>query len=279
MPPFAPFPDLRPGVFVERPNRFLTRVLLDGPPGRPMGDPVEAHLPDPGRLRELLVPGRRVLVRPVPLPPSGKPLRRTRFTLVLVETPDRKGLVSLDTTLPNRLVGEALAEGVMGEFDGWRLDRAEVRHGASRFDFRLVRQEPEPVSGPSSGTESPSGASSAAEVPPVTSREAETSTFLYLEVKSVTLVEEGRALFPDAVTARGARHLGELAELARQGTATAVLFVAQRDDVREIEAARSIDPSFAEALAEARRAGVQVYGRRCRVSAAGVELLDPVPVV
>ena len=116
-------------------------------------------------------------------------------------------------------------------------------------------------------------------MPAGTSSGAEASTFLYLEVKSVTLVEDGRALFPDAVTARGTRHLGELAELARQGTATAVLFVAQRDDVREIEAARSIDPTFTEALADARRAGVQVHGRRCRVSAAGVELLDSVPVV
>ena len=236
-------PSLRPGVFVERPNRFLTRILLDGPPGRPMGDPVEAHLPDPGRLRELLVPGRRVWVRPVPS--SGVAKRRTRFTLVLVETPDGSGWVSVDTTLPNRMVGEALARGDLDEFEGWRLDRAEVRHGASRFDFRLIRDE-EP---------------------------------LFLEVKSVTLVEDGRALFPDAVTARGARHLGELAELARSGTATAVLFVAQRDDVREIEAARTIDPTFAEALAAARRAGVAVHGRRCRVSPDGVELLGRVPVL
>lgn len=230
---------------MERPNRFLTRVLLDGPPGRPMGDPVEAHLPDPGRLRELLVPGRRVWVRPVPRPSTGKPKRRTRFTLVLVETPDRSGWVSVDTTLPNRMVGEALAEGRVEEFEGWCLDRAEVRHGGSRFDFRLVRHgEP-----------------------------------LFLEVKSVTLVEEGRALFPDAVTARGSRHLKELAELARSGTATAVLFVAQRADVREIEAARSIDPTFADALATARQAGVAIYGRRCRVSPEGVELLGPVPVL
>ncbi len=214
-----------------------------------MGDPVEAHLPDPGRLRELLVTGRRVWVRPAPARP-GSPPRRTAWTLVLVQTPDGDGWVSVDTTLPNRVVGKALASGRLEEFSGWALDRAEVRHGASRFDFRLVRSE-----GPSRGEP------------------------LYLEVKSVTLVEGGHALFPDAVTARGARHLGELAELARSGTRTAVLFVAQREDVRDIEAARSIDPAFAEALAEARAAGVAVYGRRCRVTPEGVELLDPVPVL
>ncbi len=252
---------LIPGVFLERPNRFLTRVLLDGPPGQPMGDPVEAHLPDPGRLRELLVPGRRIRVRPAPPPAPGRPTRRTRFTLVLVETPDREGWVSVDTTLPNRLVGAALAEGALEEFAGWTLDRAEVRHGASRFDFRLTR-------GREGGHEESGGKAGGGR-----------AEALYLEVKSVTLVEDGRALFPDAVTARGARHLQELAELARQGTATAVLFVAQRADVREIEAARSIDPTFADALEEARAAGVAIHGRRCRVTPEGVELLGRVPVV
>lgn len=251
----APEAALRPGVFLERPNRFLARVLLDGPPGTPMGDPVEAHLPDPGRLRELLVTGRRVWVRPAPPRPAGAPFRRTQWTLALVETPERDGWVSLDTTLPNRVVGEALAERRLEEFGDWKLDRAEVRHGSSRFDFRLVRE---------AGAGEGAGAGDPEE--------------LYLEVKSVTLVVDGHALFPDAVTARGARHLEELAEMARSGTRTAVLFVAQREDVQDIEAARSIDPTFADALARAREAGVQVFGRRCRVTPEGVELLGPVPV-
>jgi sugar fermentation stimulation protein A len=236
----VPFPvDLRAGVFLARPNRFLCRVLLEGQPGTPMGDPVEAHLPDPGRLRELLVPGRRVRVEA-----ASNPARKTRWTLRLVETPDRSGWVSLDTTLPNRLVERALRARALEEFQGWMVERAEVTRGGSRFDF-LLRD--------AAGRE------------------------LILEVKSVTLVEEGVALFPDAVTARGARHLRELTALRRGGQAAAVLFVAQREDVGEICAAAAIDPGFSAALEEAAAAGVRILGRRCRVDLNGVTLLDAVP--
>ncbi len=243
---------LRPAVFLDRPNRFLCLVLPAGEPGAPMGDPVEAHLPDPGRLSELLVTGRRCLVAPAS---GGK--RRTRWTLKLVRTPANDGWVSLDTTVPNRLLARAFeaaeAEGrdALEELPGWRLDRAEAKIGASRFDFLLRRGD--------SGPEAPG---------------------MILEAKSVTLVEGGRALFPDAVTARGARHVREMAELAGRGTPGTVIFVAQREDVEMIEAAWEIDPDFAAALAEARAAGVKVIGRRCRVTPGGIHLLpDPVPVL
>lgn len=222
--------------FVDRPNRFLVRALLED------GGRTEAHLPDPGRLEELLVPERRIWLRP-----AAAPHRRTAWTAALVESPDGGGLVSLDTTLPNRLVGAALSAGALPELAGLRLDRAEVPVGASRFDFRLL----------------PGGGG----LP------------LLLEVKSVTLLEDGVGLFPDAVTARGARHLRELAELARSGEArAAVLFVVQRADARRIAAARAIDPGFAAALEEAKAAGVRTLGRRCRVTLERVSLGGRVPV-
>ncbi|TVP43312.1 MAG: DNA/RNA nuclease SfsA [Gemmatimonadales bacterium] len=258
---FLPFGEaLRPAVFLERPNRFLCRVLLDGPPGSPMGDPVEAHLPDPGRLTELLVTGRRVMVAP-----AASPERRTRWTMALVRTPAGDGWVSVDTTLPNRLLARAFAEAgaeagagatagrrdALSELPGWRLDRAEAVFGASRFDFLLRGPGPE-----------------------------RHGRGMILEAKSVTLVEDGRALFPDAVTARGARHVREMAELARGGMPATVIFVVQREDADSIEAAWEIDPDFADALAEAREAGVRVIGRRCRVTPEGVTLLpDSVPVL
>jgi len=100
-----------------------------------------------------------------------------------------------------------------------------------------------------------------------------------LEVKSVTLVEEGVGLFPDAVTERGARHVRDLAEIAeRPGWEAGILFVLQRSDAQEVRAARSIDPKFAEALSEAKAAGVRILGRRCRVFQDRIELSDPVPV-
>jgi len=215
-----------------------------------MGDPVEAHLPDPGRLQELLITGRRVMVAP-----ADSPNRRTRWTMALVRTPAGDGWVSLDTTLPNRLLARAFAEAAgdtgapdaLSELPGWRLDRAEAVFGASRFDFLLAD---------------------------------EGGRGMILEAKSVTLVEDGRALFPDAVTARGARHVREMAELARGGMPATVIFVVQREDADSIEAAWEIDPDFADALAEAREAGVRVIGRRCRVTPEGVTLLpDSVPVL
>lgn len=250
--PFAG--DLRPGIFLARPNRFLCRVLLDGPVGSPLGDPVEAHLPDPGRLKELLVPGRRIQVEA-----AARPDRRTRWTLRLVASPngsDQEGWISLDTTLPNRLVAQCLQAGLLEEFAGWELVRPEVTRGRSRFDFLLAREV---------------GAGE------MNSVDVGARDELLLEVKSVTFVEEGLALFPDAITARGRRHLEELTEIVREGGHAAVLFVAQREDVREIRAAEAIDPAFARALETAVQAGVRVLGRRCRVDPQGVELLGPVP--
>ena len=201
----------------------------------------EAHLPDPGRLKELLIPGVELWVRP-----AAGANRRTRWTAVLVRSPDGAELISLDTSLPNRLIGRALELGALEEFAGYELERAEWPHGRSRFDFLLT------------GT---------------------TGTKLVLEVKSVTLVEGGLALFPDAVTARGARHVRELCEFAgKRGWEAAVLFVVQRSDAEQIVAARDIDPEFADALEEAAQAGVRLLGRRCSVGLEAVELLGPLPV-
>jgi sugar fermentation stimulation protein A len=226
-------PDLAPAAFVERPNRFLVRARTRG------GEVVDCHLPDPGRLREMLLPGVELRIEP-----ARNPERRTRWTVRLVRAPEGEGWVSVDTGLPNRLVQQALRAGALHEFRDWRFVRKEVPLGGSRLDFLL---------------------------------EDRGARKLYLEVKSVTLVEDGVALFPDAVTARGARHVRELAELAREGAGAAVLFVLQRPDAREIRAARRIDPDFADALAGAREAGVRILGRRCRVSEAAVVLGGPVP--
>ena len=241
---------LAPARFVERPNRFLVRCRLEGA-ARDDAEVVEAHLPDPGRLNELLVPDARLRLRP-----AASPSRKTDWTVVLAERPDGGGWVSVDTTLPNRLVLQALREDALPELHAWELDAAEVSIGSSRFDFVLTRRD---ESGESGSPEGPDR--------------------LVLEVKSVTLVEEGLGLFPDAVTARGARHVTELGELAASGTwEAAVLFLAQRDDARAVMAAPSIDPDFAAALEEARGKGVRVLARRCRVDPERVRLGERIPV-
>jgi sugar fermentation stimulation protein A len=216
--------------FFERPNRFLVRCTLE-----PEGTEISAHLPDPGRLTELLVPGRHLWLRHENervRDGKRKPERKTEWTAVLAEVLGG-GLVSLDTALPNRLIRAALEQGAIEELAGWRLERAEAAIGESRIDFLLRRGRKQ---------------------------------HLALEVKSVTLVRDGVGLFPDAVTDRGARHVRELARLVRRPHWwAAVLFVVQRPDARRVLAAREIDLDFAEALAEAKEAGVRILGRRCRV--------------
>lgn len=251
---------LYPARFIRRPNRFVVRARLgssgpestesesglgsaDGaslPAGISAGAEVACHLADPGRLTELLVPGARLLLRHAPAPH-----RKTEWSVVLVRAPANDGWVSVDTTLPNRLVERALRDRALDELRGWSLERTEFTRGSSRFDFLLSGDD---------------------------------GRRMAMEVKSVTLVEGEVGLFPDAVTARGDRHVEELAEIAGEPDwEAAVLFVCQRDDARRIRAARSIDPGFAEALARANEAGVRVLGRRCRVDRRRVVLGDAVP--
>lgn len=262
-PIHIPFPGpLHEARFLERPNRFLLRCAL--PPGPPSGgharEMVDVHMADPGRLKELLLPDKRVWIRY-----AASPTRKTDWSAVLVESPDGEGLISVDTSMPNRLIHRALRAGALEELDGWTLERAEYPMGRSRIDFLLTRHADEAAS-------------------PTVPADRTGTRKLALEVKSVTLVDDGVALFPDAITARGARHVRELAAVAGSVDAAgnrweaAILFVLQRDDAHRIEAARSIDPDFADALAEARAGGVRVLGRRCRVDRKRLELCDAVPV-
>ncbi len=231
---FEPFRDeLVTARFRRRPNRFIVHAALES------GEEVRAHLPNPGRMDEILAAGRIL-----GLEPAGRAERKTDWSAVLARTPDDRGWVSLVTTLPNRLVGEALSGGRLEELADWEVERSEPTLGSSRLDFLLARDDRR----------------------------------MALEVKSVSLERERIGLFPDAVTDRGTRHIRELTDIAkREGWGAAVLFVAQRDDVRAVTAAPDIDPAFAEALRDAREAGVRVLARRCKVTPTGVALGRALP--
>ena len=223
---------------VHAPNRSIVEAVLGE------GTVVQAHLADPGRLRELLVPGASLRLRPA----RPGPTRRTAYTVELVRaTAAPRPWVSLLTTRANTLARGLLERGaVRGLGNGWHV-RPEVRHGASRFDFLLSRDE----------------------------------EHLLVEVKSVTLVEPGgRGLFPDAPTSRGARHLEELAEHVRAGKRALVLFVAQRADARSVQPHTSLDPRFAAALRDARAAGVMIRAAGFALSGKGqARYRGPLPVL
>jgi sugar fermentation stimulation protein A len=225
-----------PAFFVGRPNRFVVEAVLE------RGRRVRAHLADPGRLRELLIPGAPLRLRPVPPAPG----RKTRFTVALVRSPvPPRAWVSVDTALANELAAPLLGRGaVRGIGSRWAV-RREVRRGASRFDFLLTRADEE----------------------------------LLVEVKSVTLVERGIARFPDAPTVRGARHVRELTEVASHGGRAMILFVVQRSDARAVRAHAPTDPLFADALAAARRGGVLLRAARFHFTPTGRHTYrGPLPV-
>lgn len=204
------------------------------------GQTLPAHVPNSGRLGELFTPGAAVWVAPTPAQAG----RKTACQLALVAYAGV--LVSVDARLPNRLVAEALAGGRLADLAGYSHVQPEVRVGASRLDFLL--------------SDGPGGQR------------------CWLEIKSVTLVEGDCARFPDAPTARGVKHLEELAELRRAGERVAVGFVIQRSDAMRFAPHPSADTAFADTLRRVRAAGVEVYAWRCAVSVEGIRITDPVAV-
>ncbi|NPA05932.1 MAG: DNA/RNA nuclease SfsA [Chloroflexi bacterium] len=207
----------------------------------PDGTLTAAHVPNSGRLRELFTPGRRVYLRH-----TARRGRKTAWDMALVQLPS--GLVSVDARLPNRLLHEAARVGSLQPWlePGAWIWRAEPASPGGRLDFCL--------------------------------RHRETGQRLWIETKSITLVEDGIGLFPDAPTARGRRHLLELAERVRAGDRAAVVFVVQRPDARAM-APHTADPDFPRALAQAVAAGVEVYAFACEVNPDHIRLARPLPVL
>ncbi len=218
------------GVFLERPNRYLARVLVEG-------RETEAHVPDPGRLPGLMIPQRAVRLIYNP-----GPKRKTDYTLALV----RHGSiwVSAYPVFANALVEEALEKKQIPEFEKFQSIKREAKMGDSRFDFLLERD----------------------------------SESFYLEVKSVSWVEGGVGMFPDAPTVRGVKHLRELIALKNEGYQAGVLFVSQRSDTRKVVPQDEVDPRFGEALRDAAKAGVQLLAYNCKVTANAVTLDRAIPV-
>ena len=222
--------DLVEGIFLERVNRFLAKVEVDG-------KEVGVHVANSGRMKELFVPGFRVLVRSV----EGEH-RKTKFDLVLVDV--GTALVSADSRVPNALVAEGVLNGYLKQFADFSEMYREVTFGDSRLDLML---------------------------------EGRTGR-CYIEAKSVTLVENGVGLFPDAPTARGAKHLRTLEAVVEAGHRAAVIFVIQRSDVTAFATSDSSDPDLARALRSAVSVGVEAYAYNCWVTEHSIQLGQSLPI-
>ncbi len=180
--------------------------------------------------------------RPVLLAHRPGGHRRTQYDLLLVRLGDT--LVSIDSRLPNRLFAEAVFSGTLSAFASYTELRPEVRLGKSRIDILLTNEEEK----------------------------------CWVETKSVTLVEDGAAMFPDAVTARGKRHVEELAAAVAKGERAAIVFVVQRPDAERFRPHDDSDPEFGRALREAAAAGVEVHAYTCNVSEDRICIAREIPV-
>ena len=170
---------------------------------------------------------------------SDNPNRKTKFDLITVRKGER--LINMDSQAPNVAAGEWLKAGGLGEISDLK---AEFRHGDSRFDFSFVKD----------------------------------GKRCFLEVKGVTLENDGVCAFPDAPTERGAKHLRGLTRAVQEGFGGYVLFVIQMADVKYLHPNDDTDPEFGKALREAAANGVRVLAMDCAVTEDTMEIRLPVPV-
>lgn len=203
------------------------------------GTLVTAHTPNTGSMMGCAVPGNRVV-----LSVSGNPGRKYPHSWELVQA---DGVwVGINTQLPNLLAREAIQNGTIAELSGYDKITLEVPYGTgSRIDLLLTGERGR----------------------------------CYVETKNVTLVKERCALFPDAVSTRGQKHLRELMEMVRQGHRAANLFVVQRGDGDALAPADAIDPVYGRLLREAAAAGVELLAYQARVTLGEIRLTHPVPVL
>jgi sugar fermentation stimulation protein A len=230
---------LIPATLVRRYKRFLADVTL------PDGNVVTVHVANPGAMLGLATPGARVW-----LSKSDNKKRKLPHSWELVEVDFGacQEPVGVNTAHPNALVAEALAAGAISDLSGYPSVRREVKYGRqSRVDFLLEAPDRPPC---------------------------------YLEIKNVHLMRKpGLAEFPDSVTARGARHLDELADMVAAGGRAVMLYLIQIGSAERFALARDIDPGYAAAFDRARGRGVEALAYRCDITPEGIVVGQTVPVL
>lgn len=209
----------------------------------PGGDIVTAHCANSGSMLSVNDPGARVWISP-----ADNPNRKLKYTWELIEIGG--ALVGVNTGTPNKIVYDAIAEGRISELTGYARLKREVKYGKnSRIDI-LLSDDDKPD--------------------------------CYVEVKNVTMRRDlspgAPADFPDAVTARGAKHLMELSQMVADGHRAVMFYLIQRNDAGAFAVAADIDPGYATALEAAQKAGVEVIAYGCELSPEGISVAEPVDI-
>lgn len=202
------------------------------------GSTLTAHCPNTGSMRSCSTPGS-----PVALSESDNPKRKYKHTLEMVK--DNDTWVGVNTSKTNGLVAEAIEQGRITEFQQIESIKREVKvSDSSRLDLAVTHQK----------------------------------TLTYIEIKNCSLVEDGFATFPDAVTARGTKHLQELMSLVEKGKKSCIFFLIQRMDADRFRPAEHIDPLYAATLRKAKEKGVMVLAYQAEVSPEKIEVIRKLPI-
>ena len=194
---------------------------------------VTAHCPNTGSMMGLLKKGNRVW-----LSRANDPKRKLKYTLQIIE--DNKSKVGINTHFTNEIVDDALNNLLIKNFKSLNLIRREVKFGKNtRFDFLIESKNKK----------------------------------TFIEVKNVTLSRrKGVAEFPDAITARGLKHIKELLKASEKGYEVYLLFVVQRDDCNKFELAEDIDPEYCELLIKAVKKKLNILCYDCKFSSKGINI-------
>lgn len=220
--------NVKKGIFIERPNRFIAYVEIDE-------QKEVVHVKNTGRCKELLIPQTTVYVQK-----SDNPTRKTKYDLIAVCKGNE--LYNIDSQAPNKVFGEwAIKSKYFGNIN---VLRPECRYGDSRFDFYIEAEERK----------------------------------IFVEVKGVTLEENGVLMFPDAPTKRGVKHINELCKCIDDGYESYVAFIIQTEKAKYFTPNNRTHPEFAEALKVARGKGVNILALNCFVTEDSLNINDFVPI-
>lgn len=201
---------------------------------------ITVHVPNTGRCKEILREGVKVHLRE-----ENNPTRKTKYDLIAAYKGDI--LINIDSQIPNKVVAEALENKKIKKLSEYTIINKEKTFGKSRFDFKLSTENNEKI--------------------------------YFLEVKGVTLEENGHCRFPDAPTERGTKHILELIEAKSQGYGAGILFLIQLDNVMTFSPNDVTDPDFANALKLAKENNVDIMVYNCRVEKNLIEMKDEVDII
>src|SRR5699024_10670993 len=218
------------GKLIKRVNRFIAKVSING-------TEEDVHVKNTGRLKELLLPGAKVLMEY-----SNNPNRKSKYSLIAIAKKDN--WVNIDSQAPNAIAFEALREGKLKECGSVTSVKQEVTYDNSRFDLYYEKDDEKG----------------------------------FIEVKDVTLEKNGIAMFPDAPTKRGTKHVLELVKSVEDGYTAAILFIVQMKGCHAFIPNRDVDKTFADALLEAQQQGVHILAYDSIIKKDELILDQPIPV-